>query len=181
MERNMRKEKAFIEDLCIEYHERILRYLYHSIGDETAARDCTQEVFLIACRKSEELRNHPNPGGFLFQTAKNLACKTRRENFGRLIREISIENSHHSIEETGKRIETELDRQIDEYQYIESVLSGLTEEKRKLYNLYYINHLSMAEIAGMFGVKEPAIRMRYVRLRREIGEIVTAIAEENFY
>ncbi len=181
MFRNHKRERIFLEELCAEYHEKILRYLYHSIGDENAARDCAQEVFLIACRKSEELQKHPNPGGFLFQTAKNLARKTRRENFTQLIREISVEHSHYDIEEPGKRIEEVLDRQIDEYLYIESVLSKLSDEKRSLYKLYYINHQSMAEIAQLFGVKEPAIRMRYVRLRQEIRDIVADIVEESFH
>lgn len=173
--------KAFLEQLCIEYHERILRYLCYSLGDETVARDCTQEVFLIACRKSRELQTHSNPGGFLFQTAKNLACKIRSENFKRLIREISIDDSYNGTEAPGKSIEEELDQKIDEYKYIESVLSKLSDEKRSLYNLYYIKHKSMAEIARLLNVKESAIRMRYVRLRQEIRNIVADIADESFY
>ena len=175
------KQKVFLEQLCTEYHEKILRYLYYSLGDESAARDCTQEVFLVACRKVKVLYRHPNPGGFLFQTAKNLACKTRRENFSQLVKEISIDDRSLVLEHTGSEIEKVLDRQIDEFLFIEAVLSKLTDEKRKLYNLYYLNHLSMAQIARSLGIKEPALRMRYVRLRQEIRDIVTAVAENNFY
>ena len=175
------QQRIFLEQLCTAYHEKILRYLYHSLGDESAARDCTQEVFLVACRKAEAISQHPNPGGFLFQTAKNLACKVRRENFLRLVKETSIDDQSHHPGDPGNEIERLLDRQIDEFLYIESVLSRLTDEKRKLYNLYYLNHLSMAQIARILGVKEPAVRMRYVRLRQEIRDIISEVAENNFY
>ena len=38
----------------------------------------------------------------------------------------------------------------------------------------------MAEIAALLALREDALRMRYVRLRREIREIVEEIAEQNF-
>ena len=39
---------------------------------------------------------------------------------------------------------------------------------------------SMAEIAVLLALRDEALRMRYVRLRREIREIVGEIAEQNF-
>lgn len=170
----------FFEQLCADYYEKILRYLYSALGDETAARDCTQEVFLIACQKSALLRQHPNPGGFLFKSAKNLACKARRESFSRLLREISIESGVAEIADPQTAIEAALDTGIDETEYIETVLGRLSEEKRRLYSLYYQNHKSMAEIAGLLGLTETAVRMRYVRLRREIRAIVAEVAKQNF-
>lgn len=177
---NHKQQQKFLEQLCMEYHEKIFRYLYHALGDEAAAKDCAQEVFLVACRKSKELSRHPNPGGFLFQTAKNLAKKTRRENFTRLIKEVSVEENTLGLGYSGNEIEAALDRQIDELEYIEAVLSRLTDEKRRLYNLYYLNHMSMSRIAELLGIKEPAVRMRFVRLRQEIREIVGEIAENHF-
>jgi len=72
------------------------------------------------------------------------------------------------------------DQQINEEDYIESVLSELSEEKRRLYTLYYLNKESMREIALLFGVEEAAMRMRFVRLRREIRTIAAAVAVKYF-
>lgn len=171
---------AFFEQLCVDYYEKILRYLYAALGDETAARDCTQEVFLTACQKLELLKEHPNQGGFLFQTAKNLARKTRRESFSRMLRELSGSDDATEIVDLYAEIETALDNEINELEYIETVLSRLTNEKRKLYSLYYLNNKSMAEIAVLLDLEEAAVRMRYVRLRREIRAIVSEVAEQNF-
>ena len=176
----MRKEQDFFEQLCTDYYEKVLGYLYAVLEDESAARDCTQEVFLTALQKISLLCQHPNPGGFLFQTAKTLAKKSKRESFARLLREHAIEDHEQFISDITATIESALDKEIDEQNYIETVLGNLSEEKRRLYTLYYISHKSMAEIAGILEIEEPALRMRYVRLRREIKDIAGEIAKKYF-
>ena len=175
-----KKRKDFFEQLCIDHYEKVLAYLYAVLEDESAARNCTQEVFLTALQKILILYQHPNPCGFLFQTAKTLAKKTRRESFARLLHEQAIEDYELVITDVAATIEIALEREIDEYDYIEAVLGALSEEKRRLYTLYYLNRKSMSEIAGILDVKEPALRMRYVRLRREIKDIAGEIAQKHF-
>lgn len=157
-----------------------MRYLYSALGDESAARDCTQEVFLIACQKCKVLIQHPNPGGFLFQTAKNLGKKIRRQHFTQMLREQVGDNEADQIPDWNTSIETVLDRQVNEREYVDVVLSQLTEEKHNLYKLYYVSKNSMADIAGILDIEETALRMRYVRLRREIRDITNQIAEQYF-
>jgi RNA polymerase sigma-70 factor (ECF subfamily) len=176
--------RGFFEQLCVDYYEKILRYLYGVLNDETAAKDCTQDVFLIACKKADVLSAHPNPGGFLFQTAKNLAHKSRREGFRQMLNELRTEAAADALTaklaDANADIEKVLDEEINEGDYIETVLGRLSEDKRNLYTLYYINKLTMAEIAVRLGAEEPAVRMRYVRLRREIKTIIAEVAEQNF-
>ena len=57
----------------------------------------------------------------------------------------------------------------------------LTEDKKKLYIMYYIKNKTMEEIAKELGISYSAVRMRYVRLRKEIKALVQEFAEENFY
>ncbi len=176
-----KKPRDFFEELCVDYYEKVLRYLYGALGDETAAKDCVQDVFLTACRKAEMLEKHPNPAGFLFQTAKNLAQKARRESFRQMAAELSSEDDGGNVfADANAEIEKVLDGEIDETEYIEAVLSKLPDDKRELYNLYYLNGNTMAEVAAALGAEEPAVRMRYVRLRREIRGIVSRVAEESF-
>jgi RNA polymerase sigma-70 factor (ECF subfamily) len=176
--------RGFFEQLCVDYYEKILRYLYGVLDDETAAKDCTQDVFLIACQKVDVLSAHPNPGGFLFQTAKNLAHKSRREGFKQMLNELRTEAAADALTaklaDANADIEKVLDEEINEGDYIEAVLGRLSEDKRNLYTFYYINKQTMAGIAARLGVEEPAVRMRYVRLRREIKTIIAEVAEQNF-
>lgn len=177
---NNKKETLFFHNLCENYYEKILRYLYGVLGEETAARDCTQEVFLTACQKRSILLQHPNPGGFLFQTAKNLAKKVRRQSFTRMLHEQRGDDEIEQIRDQSLSIEAMLDKQVNEEDYMEAVLSQLTDEKRRLYTLYYVSRKNMPEIALLLGLSETAVRMRYVRLRREIREIVSQVSEKYF-
>jgi RNA polymerase sigma-70 factor (ECF subfamily) len=173
------KKNDFFDSLCEQYYEKVLRYLYSVLGSETAARDCTQDVFLTACQKTALLEQHPNPGGFLFQTAKNLARKAKRDSFKRLIRDESIDDLDPPADENAA-IESILDRQIDETDYVEAVLEQLDDDKRRLYTLYYLNGRSMDDIARMLDVAPATLRMRYVRLRREIRQRASEVAQRYF-
>lgn len=175
------KQKAaeqFFEGLCAAYYENVLRYLYRTLGDAEAARDAVQEVFLTALGKQTELAAHPNPGGWLFLTARNLAKKAKREAYRRMMEEPADEMEEPL--DGGSLVELAIDREIDETRYVEQVLSGLTPEKRRLYALYYLRGRTMREIAAELGMDEPAVRMRFVRLRREIRELTARVAEKNF-
>lgn len=175
-----KRKQDFFESLCEDYYAKVLQYLFSVLGDEATARDCTQEVFLVALQKSPILREHPNPGGFIFLTAKNIAKRNRRETFKLLLSDISLDEAGNDPSDPSSDLERMLDSEIDAAEYIELVLSRLSEEKRRLYMLYYSERLSMAEIARRYNAQEPAVRMRYVRLRKEIKAIVSEIAEKHF-
>lgn len=177
-----KKTEIFFNSLCMDYYKNILRYLFRVLGEENSARDVVQEVFLAAWLKKELLMEHPNPGGWLFQTAKNLACKAKREAFSRCMAEEPLEGEGiQEPQDPTSQIEWTLDSEIDESCYIDQVLSGLTPEKRQLYVLHYMKGISMREIARKMNIEETALRMRYMRLRKEIRKIAAQVAEKNFY
>ncbi len=177
-----KKTEIFFNSLCVDYYKNILRYLFRVLGEENTARDVVQEVFLAAWLKKDQLMEHPNPGGWLFQTAKNLACKAKRESFSRCMAEEPLEGEGiQEPQDQTSGIEWVLDSEIDEERYIDQVLSTLTPEKRQLYALHYMKGISMREIAKKMDMEETAIRMRYMRLRNEIRKIVAQVAEKNFY
>ena len=175
-----KKDEAFFVELCGSHYEKVLKYLFYALKSESAARDVTQEVFLAACQKRSLLRQHPNPGGFLFQTAKNLANKARAESYRQMLRDTMLDDLTYEPRDPAGTVEDALDKEIDEEDYIKAVLDTLTDEKRRLYALYYADKKSMAEIALLLGIEETALRMRYVRLRREIRASISKIAEQYF-
>ncbi len=170
----------FFDELCRKYYEKVLKYIYFSIKDETSARDITQEVFLIVYEKSSCILSHPNIGGFIFQTAKNLVKKHKRELYNKLITEINNDNISYIADNTYDILDT-IDKKINEFDFISDIIDMLTEDKKKLYIMYYIKNKTMEEIAKELGISYSAVRMRYVRLRKEIKALVQEFAEENFY
>lgn len=66
----------------------------------------------------------------------------------------------------------ELDRKIDETAYTGQVIGNLNTNQHNLYRQRYVEGKSIKEIASEEGVSETAMRMRLVRLRKEIQDIV---------
>ncbi|NLW69936.1 MAG: hypothetical protein GX061_02475 [Eubacteriaceae bacterium] len=79
----MEKETdEFITELYRELYTKLLIYASSALGDKSRAmaEQAVQETFLIACRKSTQLTESPNPRGWLFNTLKYVIKNMRREN-----------------------------------------------------------------------------------------------------
>ncbi|MCT4507756.1 MAG: RNA polymerase sigma factor [Tepidibacter sp.] len=167
--------------LCERYHSKILKYLYYSIGNIEDAKDLTQEVFVIVYNHIEELQNHENIGGFIYQTAKYLAANFKRKALKKTLNETSINMEVGGTEsDLYEKLMMIYDSKIDESQYVDNVILMLSEEKQQLYRFYYIENKTYKEIAKILNVNQASLRMKYVRLRREIKKLTHYIAKEKF-
>ncbi|MGL4345091.1 MAG: RNA polymerase sigma factor [Cellulosilyticaceae bacterium] len=176
-----RLDKLFI-DLCEQYHKSVVKYLYYTIGDIEAANDLAQEVFMVVYRRIEEVENHENSVGFIFQTAKFAAANYKRKVMrkNRVEQPLNEEIEGGSSRDTYSEWEMIEDGKIDESQYVDVVMAGISKEKQLLYRMYYIEGKTYREIAQVLGVSEVSLRMKFVRLRREIKSIASQVAKENF-
>lgn len=166
----------FFEGLCNKYYKKILKYSVLCVKDKDIADDIVQEVFIVVYKKLDLLKSHPNIGGFIYQTAKNIINEHKRRLYTTLMHEIREDREFMG----SGSVEKEIDSRIDEYEYITDIISQLSDEKYRLYKLYYIDNMPMDKIADKLGIEYTALRMRYVRLRREIKEMVRRLAEEKF-
>ncbi len=62
-----------VEDLYRAHAVALTAALALSTGDREAAEDLAHEVFVLALRREEHLRQHPDPRAWLFRTAYHLA------------------------------------------------------------------------------------------------------------
>ncbi len=127
------------------------------------------------------MQNHENIGGFIYQTAKFLGANFKRKNLKKTLKETSI-NIEISSKETDlyEKLIMIYDSKIDESQYVDNVLLLLSKEKQQLYKLYYVENKSYKEIAKILNINEASLRMRYVRLRREIKKVTHHVVKEKF-
>ncbi len=170
---------ALFDKICEQNYERIYKYVLGMTGNVETAKDITQEVFLIAYQKGNDFLKHEKPEAFLYKTAKNLIMANYRKGQ----REIFLEPDENMVG-TGRDVFEEICRVKEDSiaieWYREIILEQLSTTKRQLYNMYYIEGKSMKEIAGVLGFNEFTLRMRYVRLRREIKEQVKELQLGNF-
>lgn len=175
-----RLDKLFIT-LCETYHSKVYKYLYYAIGNSEEAKDLTQDTFTIIYNKISLLDTHPNQGGFIFQTAKNVVSNAKRKAQKKSSMEQTLyEDPVGRYKDIDEELDTIYDSKINEEDYIPEVLAYIPEDEQLLYTLHYLEGKSYKEIAKLLHIKEPALRMRYVRLRREIKSIIHRLAKENF-
>lgn len=155
------------EKICGENYSRIFKYILGMTGQRESAEDLTQEVFFIAYKKGKEFEQHEKPEAFLYKTAKNLVLAY----FRNARKEVLKEPDAGAASRDGDIFEQlcrEHENSVVVEMYRDEVLGRISVKNRELYKRYYVEHQSMGEIAGAMHMSEPAVRMSFVRLRREI-------------
>lgn len=174
------KYDTFFDDICRNYYNDIYKYLVFTLRDEDKAKDLVQDTFVVVYKNIEKVYNHENYGGYIFKTAQNLAKNYKKQLYKRLLNEVSMDEKIMEIEDYRSTIENSLNSEINEYEYITDIIDLLSEDKQKFYRMYYIEKKSMKEISEKEGIGYTALRMKYVRLRKEIKAIVKKLSENNF-
>ncbi len=162
--------KSF-EELCSDNYNRIFKYIFALTGNRESAEDLIQDVFTAAFCKGDGFLLHENPTAFLYRTARNMAL-TYLKRQQRYTSEYLDENTADGDLDLCNKLLYDQDRGIDETVYAEGVISRLDMTQQALYKARYVTLKPIHEIALEQDINEPAMRMRLVRLRREIFRIV---------
>ncbi len=176
----MNKYDTFFTEICEKYYKDVFRYLVFTLKNEDAASDVIQDTFVVVYKNIKKIYNHKNQGGYIFRTAQNIAKNYKKELYKKLIKEINIDDGIIEIRDYNSDIDKVIDSKINEYEYITDIIDSLSDEDKQLYSMYYIEHKSMKDIAYVLDIEYTALRMKYVRLRRKIKEMVKDTAEKYF-
>lgn len=158
--------KSF-EELCAENYSRIYKYIFAMTGNRESAEDIVQDAFTIAYEKDSVFLRHESPTAFLYKTARNLTL-TYLKRQQRYVSEPLDENTADGDTDLCEKLLRDYDRRIDEDAYSGQVIKLLDAKQHALYVQRYVERKPIREIAVGQNASETAIRMRLVRLRREI-------------
>ena len=152
-----RRERSF--RLLVERHAGMVHAAARRVtGDDAAAAEVSQAVFILLARRAALLCSRPSPAGWLHITAvmqaKNLMRKNLRESKKRqqLLAEMKTTPS-----QDGRDGWQELRPVIDE------AIASLPEKDRETVLLHFYHALSVAEIASRLGIATDAARKRLER------------------
>jgi RNA polymerase sigma factor, sigma-70 family len=174
----MDKYNLFFENLCQKNYNNVYKYLLIAVKNREAANDIVQDTFIVVYKNIEKVYNHINPDGFVFKTAQNLARNYKKTVYKQIINEVNLDEG--LINSNISTIESSIDSNINEYDYIPEIIDSLSEKNKMLYNMYYVEHKPMKLIAEELGFEYTALRMKYVRLRKEIKTKIKDLAENKF-
>src|SRR5262245_17395825 len=125
--------------LVSDHHEALYRYAYRLTGSGPDAEDLTQQVFLIAHTKSDQLRDPANVRSLLFTILRNAFLKIRRSHVPLPATAIDIDVNSVPEEESA-------DEWFDA-EGLQAALDELPDEFKLVVMLYYFEDRSYREMA----------------------------------
>lgn len=157
--------KLFI-DLYKNNYDTLLGFIANSQDCRNAmtAEDIVHDTFCEAIYKMNTLKEHPNPGGWLMETAKyKLLAEKRRA----CSRDVGYEDCELEPSKADKKYEeAELDILME---------GELDEHEIKLLQLYYNYGYTAKEIAMMENITDGNFKVRMCRLKKKLLKNVDGI------
>ena len=157
-------ERAAFDDLIARWNEPLWKYVCRVSGDADAAQDVAQDVWLRVLRGIGRLRDGSKLRAWLFGIARNVLMNRLRDRY------TAPELSDLDATEVGAA-DTSPDPEED-LRAIEDGMARLPLIEREVLTLFYLQELSLTQIADVLAVPVGTVKSRLFRarqlLRREL-------------
>jgi RNA polymerase sigma-70 factor (ECF subfamily) len=174
-------QDAAFDGIVKRYYERIFKFCNYALGgNQSAAEDCTQDIFLILYEHISGLKDYDKIGGWLYKTADNISKRYAAS----LQKERAKFAAPSRIFEAGetpvdgiiaKDIQTEEDR-LSEETAIDRAAAGigkrLKPEDKQILELAFRQKRPLKEVAALLNISLSAAKSRTSRLRQKISALV---------
>lgn len=142
-------------ELYDKYVSAIYRFVYFKVNVPELAEDITGETFLKTWQYLQEGRKINNIRAFFYRTAGNLVVDYYRNNAKSVV---LLDKAEELVD---NKFSSEIDKinLVSELAIIERTLKQINDTYREIIALYFIEQLSIAEIAEIKDKKEGAIRV----------------------
>lgn len=145
--------KAVVASLYGDYYDKIVRYIFVRIGDQSEAENLGGEVFLRALQSLDSYRGRLGQmTAWLFSIARNLVTDYQRK---------MSKRKDISIDEVGipgrQNVEEEVEAKL-EVERLSEALKQVTPAQREVIGLRFFAGLSSAEVSKVLGKSSGAVR-----------------------
>lgn len=159
-------------DLFASHHTKIHRYILSIVRDPVEADDLTQEVFLLAHRKLESLRDPDALVSWLYRIATHVCYdRFRKSSRQPRIEPLDAEGSVGASSQGDVADAARLDQVIERTEMsacVRNYIEDLSTEYRQVIFLHDLEEVSSPEIAEMLGATLDAVKIRLHRARRKL-------------
>lgn len=173
-----RRDPAAFEPLYRRYLAQVYSYAYYELGDHHEAEDATERTFLLALTNLGRFEERAQPADgegastfrvWLFRIARNVVANMRRTRRRR----------PEAPLEAAALVHDPLDVEKDAAARAEAAgawaaVGRLPGDRRRAVVLRFVDEMSTAEIAGVLGKTEGAVRVLIHRALRSVARDLTA-------
>ncbi len=164
--------------LVEKYQGMMCGLAYNWTRNLADAQDITQETFLRAYEKLDQLRDPDKFSGWLHRIATN-ACRKWQRGLSEQILSIDAPENQRLRNELpyGSMPEDRLEAE-EKRQAFENILNRLSDKVRLATTLFYIDDLSYREISNFLGVSIPTVKSRLHKARKQLVKEAVPMIED---
>lgn len=166
--RVMTKPDPDFEEFFIKSYGSLLRSITAATGDAEGAKDAVQDAFVKAATRWKKIRNYEKPEAWVRRAALNRSRDLNRSNKRRRAREVAVAPS--SMVEAASR-------HVDGKLHVTELLSMLPPKQRAAAALFYVEDLSVEEIAVTLNVSAGTVKYNLSEARSTLRSVFAHQAE----
>lgn len=153
------------ERLLGEYRDKVFRLACSLLGDEAAAEDATQEIFLRIWKGLPDFRGDSSISTWIYAIARN-TCLTRRR--------IASERRTYSLEETNAAEIPSHDPPAAADSDLRAAIDRLPAKYKQVLVLFYLEDRSYQQVALALGVPMGTVKTYLHRGKKELALLLAA-------
>ena len=159
-------ERAAWELLIQRWHQPMWRFVFGMLADRQVAEDVLQSIWLRVVQSLVQLREPERFESWIYRVARNVIADRLRQQYRR---------PPEAAYDEAPTLERPL-QSLELTESLRTALSKLHPQDRETTVLYYLEELSLGEVAEICAVPAGTVKSRLHRARRQLRE--TLIAED---
>lgn len=149
--------------------DRLVRSVTAISGDAEVATDSVQDAFIKAYARWSQLKKYDDPTLWVRRVAINKSRDTRRSFLRRRAREDRFDDPTVAEQAVVWQSDAEID--------VEGVLHQLSPRQRSVAALFYLEDLSVAEIAASLDISDGAVKFHLNKARTSLRVLLGHASE----
>lgn len=144
-----RGDRAALDEIFAHWNPRLLFYVRRLVGDEQQALDVLQQAWVQVVRRLAAVREPRRLGAWLYAVARNAAAAHLRNG-----RPTDGEERLSDVPADDPRLP------LEDVEAVHHALARLPPDQREVLTLYFMQDLTVQEIAGVVGVPPGTVKSR---------------------
>jgi RNA polymerase sigma-70 factor (ECF subfamily) len=181
------KQASDFASFMRNYQDMVFSTAARLLGDDAQAEDISQNVFLKAYERFEELQNNPTTPGWLKTVATNMSLnhltryRKRLSFLGDWRREDSDDESEEALLGPEFAVPDTLLAEIEDderHELVEAALRALPEHQRVPLVMFHFDDVAYADIAVQLNVSVPKVKSDIFRGRAALMKSLAETGKE---
>lgn len=151
-----------IARLVRDYHEDVFRYAYRLVGQMSDAEDLSQQTFLVAQQKLEQIRDESKARQWLLAVLRSCFVKSRRRRRPTIAANLEVNLDQVFVKPPGGE-EVDSER-------LQAALNELPDQSRLMLVMFYFDEFSYKDMARELSLPMGTVMSRLARAKVRLRE-----------